>query len=333
MRLDPDSLIHYGSLAGSLIALQRFDEARQTIQQAHARESDDNILHVNLYALAFLTSDSSAMEEQQKWFENRPDSENFGLSLASDTDAYSGHLNNARELTKWSVKSAIHADNKESAAIWRENAALREAAFGNLAEAKQAAADGLKLALISRSVNVEAALAYAISGDTTRAESMAQELNKRFPLDTQIQSLWLPAIRAQLALNQKNPTLGLNSLQAALPIELANIPFANNTSCLYHTYIRGEAYLATGQGSAAVGEFQKILDHSSIVWNCWTGSLARLGVARANALEAKTSQGADADAARTRSLAAYKDFLTLWRDADPDIPILKQAKAEYAKLQ
>ena len=333
MRLDPDSLIHYGSLAGSLIALQRFDEARQTIQQAHARESDDNILHVNLYALAFLTSDSSAMEEQQKWFENRPDSENFGLSLASDTDAYSGHLNNARELTKWSVKSAIHADNKESAAIWRENAALREAAFGNLAEAKQAAADGLKLALISRPVNVEAALAYAISGDTTRAESMAQELNKRFPLDTQIQSLWLPAIRAQLALNQKNPTLGLNSLQAALPIELANIPFANNTSCLYHTYIRGEAYLATGQGSAAVGEFQKILDHSSIVWNCWTGSLARLGVARANALEAKTSQGADADAARTRSLAAYKDFLTLWRDADPDIPILKQAKAEYAKLQ
>jgi eukaryotic-like serine/threonine-protein kinase len=99
------------------------------------------------------------------------------------------------------------------------------------------------------------------------------------------------------------------------------------------TYVRGETYLAAGQGAAAAGEFQKILDHNGIVWNCWTGALARLGVARANALESRTSQAADADAARARALAAYKDFLTLWKDADPDIPILKQAKAEYAKLQ
>jgi len=122
-------------------------------------------------------------------------------------------------------------------------------------------------------------------------------------------------------------------LQAASTIELGQIDFVLNLSCLYHTYIRGEAYLAAGQGTQAAAEFQKILDHSGIVWNCWTGALAHLGVARANALQARTSQGADADAARVRSLAAYKDFLTLWKDADPDIPILKQAKAEYAKLQ
>jgi hypothetical protein len=172
-----------------------------------------------------------------------------------------------------------------------------------------------------------------MAGDATRAESMALDLNKRYPLDTQMQSLWLPAIQAQLALNRKNPALALNSLQTASPIELGQIFFVANLSCLYPTYIRGEAYLAAGQGSAAAAEFQKILDHSGIVWNCWTGALAHLGVARANALQAKTSQGADADAARVRALAAYKDFLTLWKDADPDIPILKRANAEYAKLE
>ena len=144
----------------------------------------------------------------------------------------------------------------------------------------------------------------------------------------------MPAIQAQVALNKKTPAAALNTLQAATsPLELGEIAFVTNISCLYHVYIRGEAYLAAGQGSAAAAEFEKILDHSGIVWNCWTGALARLGVARANALQAKTSQGADADAARVRALAAYNDFLTLWKDADPDIPILKEAKAEYAKLQ
>jgi tetratricopeptide (TPR) repeat protein len=148
-----------------------------------------------------------------------------------------------------------------------------------------------------------------------------------------MQSLWLPAIRAQLALNRKNTAQAISDLQAAARIELGTIPFLNNVSCLYHTYIRGEAYLAAGQGSAAAAEFQKIIDHSGIVWNCWTGALAHLGVARANALQARTSKGADADLARSRALVAYKDFLALWKDADPDIPILKEAKGEYAKLQ
>jgi tetratricopeptide (TPR) repeat protein len=150
-----------------------------------------------------------------------------------------------------------------------------------------------------------------------------------------MQSLWLPAIQTQLALDKKNPsaTLNLDAPQPSSPIELALIQFVANISCLYPVYVRGEAYLAVGQSNAAAADFQRILDHSGIVWNCWTGALARLGLARANALQSRTSQGADADAARVRALAAYKDFLTLWRDADPDIPILKQAKAEYAKLQ
>ncbi|MGO9085919.1 MAG: protein kinase domain-containing protein [Candidatus Sulfotelmatobacter sp.] len=335
LRLAPDYVAPYVNLGNQLLALQRFDEARQIIQQAQARKLDVFMLHNAVYALAFLGADSPAMAEQQQWFAGRPESENFGLSLASDTEAYAGHLSKARELTKRSVDSAIRADSKESGAIWQENAALREAAFGNAAEAKQAAAEALKLAPTSHSVEVEAALAFAMAGDTARADSLAQDLGKRFPLNTQMQSLWLPAIRAQLALNRKNPPSALNGLQA--PVELGQIMFVANLSCLYPTYVRGEAYLSVGQGNAAAAEFQKILDHGGIVWNCWTGALAHLGVARANALQSRSfqgqGQGADADAARVRALAAYKDFLTLWKDADPDIPILNQAKAEYAKVQ
>ena len=333
LRLTPDNPVPYGSLAFSLFSLQRFDEAWQTIEQARARKLDSFILHGNLYALAFLRGNSSAMTEQQQWFAGKPE-ENFGLSLASDTEAYVGHLRKARELTKGSVDSAIRADSKETGAIWQAIAGQREAAFGNAAEAKQAATEALKLFPNSQGVGVEATLAFAIAGDMARAESLALDLNKRYPLDTQMQSLWLSAIRAQLALNRKSPSEALNDLQAAAPpIEFGSIPFVANVSCLYPTYIRGEAYLAAGQGKEATAEFQKLLNHSGIVGNCWTGALARLGVGRANALQARTSQGADADAARVRALAAYKDFLTLWKDADPDIPILKQAKAEYAKLQ
>ena len=332
LRLDPDDSAPYGGLANASLALQRFDEARQIVQQAQARKVDNLALRNALYALAFLRTDSQAMAEQQQWFTGKPE-ENAGFSLGSDTEAYAGHLRRARELTKQSVSSATRTDSKEAGAIWQEIAAQREAAFGNPVEAKRQAAEGLKLYPASQGVEVEAALAFAMLGDAAKAESLAQDLNKRYPLDTQMQSLWLPAIEAQLALNRKNPTEAINDLRAASPIELGQITFVVNISCLYPTYIRGEGYLAAGQGKEAAAEFPKILDHSGIVWNCWTGALARLGVARANALQAKTSQGADADAARVRALAAYKDFLTLWKDADPDVPILKEAKAEYAKLQ
>jgi tetratricopeptide (TPR) repeat protein len=331
-RLHPEVVTAHHSL--SLIALQQFDLARQVAHETQARMLDNSILHGVLYMLAFLGADSPAMAEEQQWFAGHPDRENVGLSLASDTEAYAGHLGKARELTRRSVDSAIRADSKEAGAIWQESAALREAAFGNATDAKQAAAAGLKLDPPSKGVEIEAALAFAMAGDTARAESLAQDLNKRFPLDTQMQSLWLPAIQGQVALDRKNPDQALDRLQATVPpIEFGNIVFAANISCLYPTYVHGQAYLAAGQGSAAASEFQKIVDHSGIVGACWTGALAHLGIARANALESRTSQSVDADAAHERARAAYKDFLALWKDADPGIPILKQAKAEYAKLQ
>jgi eukaryotic-like serine/threonine-protein kinase len=333
IRINPDFSAPYADLVNVRLALQQYDRARQVIHEAQARKLDDYIFHSGLYAVAFLAADSQAMAEQQNWFGNQHDAENIGLSLASDTEAYAGHLSKARELTKRSLDSAIRADSKETGAIWQENAALREAAFGNATSAKQAAAVGLKLTPTSQSVEVEAALAFAVVGDIARAESLSEDLDKRYPLDTQVQSLWLTAIRAQLALDQKNPRAAIESLQAVSPIELGQIAFVTNISCLYPTYIWGAAYLASSRSKAAATQFQKILEHGGIVWNCWTGSLAHLGLARAYALESKTSQGADADAARVRALAAYKDFLTLWKDADPDIPILKEAKAEYAKLQ
>jgi tetratricopeptide (TPR) repeat protein len=227
-------------------------------------------------------------------------------------------------LTKRSVDSAARAESTENGAGWLENSALAEAAFGNLPEARRAAAAGLKLAPASEGVMIEAALAYAMSGDTAQAQSMARDLNRLYPLDTLVQSLWLPAIRAQLALNRKNSAEALNNLQrASPPIEYGANRFITQVSCLIPTYIRGQSYLAAGQGAAAAAEFQKILDHSGIVWNCWTGALARLGVARAHAIEDDTA----------KAHADYELFLILWKDADPDIPIFKQAKAEYAKLQ
>jgi eukaryotic-like serine/threonine-protein kinase len=330
MRLGTDPAV-YDQQTNDDLALQRFDDARQTIHKAQALRLDFSI-HTLMYALAFLGSDSAAMAEQLQWFAGKPE-ENVGLAMASDTEAYAGHLGKARELTKRSVDSAIHADSKETGAVWQAIAAQREAVFGYPAEARQLAAGALKLAPPSQGVQVEAALALALAGDGAHAVSLAQDLAKSYPLDTQVQGLWLPPIQAQLALNKKNSASALTALQAASPIELGQILFITNISCLYPTYVRGEAYLAAGQGSAAATEFRKILDHSGIVWNCWTGALAHLGVARGNAMQSKISQGADADAARVRALAAYKDFLALWKDADPDIPILKEAKAEYARLQ
>jgi eukaryotic-like serine/threonine-protein kinase len=335
LRLGPDTAIYYENLTNYTMALQLFDETRQLVREAQARKLDHVEFHMNLYQLAFLGADSAAMAEEQKWFADKPDYENVGLALASDSEAYVGHLAKARELTRRAVDSAARIDDKESGAIYLANVAMEEAAFGYAAEARNSAAEAVKLAPANPGVAVEAAIAFAVVGDAARSESLAQDLNKRYPLGTQMQALWLPAIHARLALDgdRKNPAAAIDALQSAFTIELGLIPFYNNISCLYPIYERGEAYLAAGQGNAAATEFRKILDHSGIVSTCWTGALAHLGIARAGALQAKASQGADADAARVRALAAYKDFLTLWKDADPNIPILKEAKAEYAKLK
>jgi eukaryotic-like serine/threonine-protein kinase len=331
LTLDP-SRIANDNLINDIVGLERFDEARQIVRDAQAQNMDDYQLHEVLYTLAFFGANSAVMTEQQQWFAARPQYENFGLALAADTAAYSGHLDKARGLSKRALDSATRVGGTESGAIWQAIAAQWEAAYGNPEKASQSAAEALKLAPANQGAESEAALALAMAGDTARSESLARDLDERFPLDTQMQSLWLPTIRAQLALDRKNPAAALSSLEAAAPIELGNIQFVNNISCLYHVYVRGEAYLAGGEGNAAAAEFQKIIDHSGIVWNCWTGALAHLGVGRSKALQSRTSQGEDADLARVQAVAAYKDFLTLWKDADPDIPILKQAKTEYEKL-
>ena len=337
-QMSPASSADYGNLGNILLAMQRFDEAEKVVQEAQARKLEDDIVAMASYALAFLKSESQGRAEDVRWFNTKPEYENDGLSLDADTAAYTGRLKQARALTRKAVDSGMHSDNKESAALWLENAALREAAFGNPAEARRALVEGLKLAPASPGARAEAALASAIAGDAATAELLARDLARDFPLDTHMQHLWLPSARAQLALDRKDPAAAIGLLQSTPQsgggqLEFGQISFTLNISCLYPVYVRGEAYLAAGQSSAAAAEFHKILDHSGIVWNCWTGALARLGVARANAVQSRTSQGADADSARVRALAAYKDFLTLWKNADPEIPILKQAKAEYAKLQ
>lgn len=328
LRLAP-SFGSYGNLAIYSLALQRFDGTRQIIHDAQAEKIDGFEFRTALYALAFIRTDFAGMAEQQNWFAGRPE-ENVALALASDTEAYRGHLAKAQELTRRAVDSAIRADSKESGAIWLANSALREAAFGNPTEARKSAASALKLAPASEGTAVEAALAFAMGNDASRAESLAQDLHGRFPLDTQMQFLWLPAIETQLALGRKDSSYILNTPQSASPIEYGAILFLTNPSCLYPTYIRGEAYLQAGQGRLAAAEFQKILDHSGIVWNCWTGALAQLGVARASALQSKSSSDT---AIRVQALTAYEDFLRLWKDADPDIPIYAAARAEYASLR
>jgi hypothetical protein len=336
LQLNPDNVAPYDNLADSFIALQRFDDARKMIREARAKKLEDYITRMAEYILAFYSSDSAGMAEQLQWFNGKPE-ENYGFALAADTEAYHGRLGSARKLVKRAVESALRADSKENAGVWLENIALYEASIGNREEARQKAGEGLRLAPGSQGVNSEAALAFAMAAENAQAEGLAKEMNSQHPLDTQVQSLWLPAIRAELDLRSDKPQAAVEALQAASGIDLGQLTFVNNMSCLYDIYIRGEAYLDAGQASASANEFQKIVDHNGIVWNCWTGALAQLGVARANALQSRTfqgqGQGADADAARVRALAAYNDFLTLWKDADPDIPILKQAKAEYAKLQ
>jgi len=336
IQIEPSQITLDENLIGYLLALDRFDEARQIIHDQQPHKPDNYIFPAALYALAFLSSDSQEMAKQQQWFATTPEYETFGLALESDTQAFSGHLGKAREWIGRALNSASRSDRKETGAIWEARAAEREAAFGSAAEARRLATEALRISPASQGVQLEAALAFATAGDGARADALIQALQQRFSLDTQTQSLWIPAIRAQIELARKNPASALQALAPAIaPAEFGVIAFGANASgsCLYPTYVRGNAYLAAAQGNAAATEFQKILDHSGIVWNCWTGALAHLGAARANALQARTSKGVDADAARVRALAAYKDFLTLWKDADSDIPILKEAKAEYAKLQ
>jgi tetratricopeptide (TPR) repeat protein len=245
------------------------------------------------------------------------------LNLEGDTAAYSGHLKGARELSRRAMESAERAGEKEPPATYSATSGLREAWFGNTDEARRRVTFALSRS-VDRDVLYLAALALAYAREDTRAQALTEDLGKRFPEDTLVQFNYLPTLRAKLALNHGLASAAIESLRATTPYELGgSTSSAFNWTVMYPVFVRGEAYLAARRASESAAEFQKILDHRGIVGNGPIGALARLGLARAYWLEG--------DSAKAK--AAYQDFLTLWKDADPDIPVLQQAKAEYATLQ
>jgi serine/threonine protein kinase/tetratricopeptide (TPR) repeat protein len=323
LHLDPSFVLIYTNLGQTYLALNRFDEAKATTEEALNRKLESILLRINLYALAFFHGDAATMKQQVDWAAGKPGAEDWMRALESDTEAYSGKLGIARELSRQAAETARRKDEIEPAALWQSNAAVREALFGNTDVARRNATAAANLAPGSPDAEAKAALAYALAGDVTHAQSLTDDLAKRFPQDTVIQSVWLPTINAQIELSRKNAARSIELLQAAAPYELGMLSGSATNSCLYPVYVRAQAYLNAQQGSAAAAEFQKILDHRGLLWNCPTGPIARLGLARAYAMQDDTA----------KARAAYQDFLTLWKDADADIPVLKQAKAEYAKLQ
>jgi tetratricopeptide (TPR) repeat protein/predicted Ser/Thr protein kinase len=323
LRLEPNTVVLYVNLGQIYLALNRFDEARTTTEETQGRKLENIPVHLNLYALAFFQGNVAAMKQQADWAIGKPGAEAWMLSLESDTEAWSGKLGKARELSRQAIERARRSDEKEPGALWQANAAIREALFGNTDAARQNAAAAAALAPGSHDAEAQAALAFALAGDAAHAQSLADDLGKRFPQDTVVQSVWLPTVRAQIETGRKNPARSIELLQAAAPYELGMLSGSANNSCLYPVYVRAEAYLSAQQGPAAAAEFQKVLDHRGLLWNCATGAFAHLGLARAYVLQGDTAK------ART----AYQDFFALWKDADPDIPVLRQAKAEYAKLK
>lgn len=310
--------VNYGGLTHRLVDMDRLDEAQATVEEAQAKGFDSPGLRVVQYQLAFLRNDVAAMAQQTDWAVGKPD-EAAMLDLEASTAAYLGQLTKSRELARRATAFAERLGNKELAARYEAHAAWREALLGNASEARQKATSALALSSV-RQVQCNGALVLAVAGDNGRAETLAHDLAKRFPEDTGVQSYCLPTLQAQIAFNRNDLFKTVEFLQAAAPYELGMAEAQLFYSCLYPVYLRGEAYLTTGQDAPA--EFHKILDHRGIVRNCLTGALARLELARAYA--------STHDEAKARE--AYADFLALWKDADPDLPLLKQAKSEYAKL-
>jgi eukaryotic-like serine/threonine-protein kinase len=324
IRLNPNYPAPYVFLMDGYIALNRFDEANTAYRQAVERKMYHHYYPASLYHLAFLQNDEAGMKQQVTVSAGQTGVENTLLAYDSDTSAYYGRVRESEELTRRAMESAERFDEKEISANYSATSGLREALFGNAGEARRRAS-----VAVAHSTGVDvlyaSALASAYNGDTGRAETLIKELNKRFPEGTTVQFNYLPTIRAKLALNRGDSSGALETLQAALPYELGTTTFSGEYTWngLYPAFVRGEAYLAAHQGNEATAEFLKILDHRGIVWNSPIGALARLQLGRAYAMVGDSS----------KARVAYKDFLTLWKDADPDIPILKQAKAEYAKLQ
>jgi Flp pilus assembly protein TadD len=321
LRLDVSGT-SYANLVNSYLIMNQLQEARALIAEAEAKKLDSTYMHFNLYLLAFLQNDAAGMAQQVAWGAGKPGVEAWLLNNEADTAAYSGRLGKAREFSRRAVASAERAEEKETAAGYEADAAVREALFGNAAEARQQAAAALALST-GRDVQDGAALALALAGDAAKSRALGDDLAKRFPEDTLVQLNYLPTLRAQLALIHNDSSKAIELLQAAAPYELGAAGSGGFTPTLYPVYVRGEAYLAGHRGAEAAAEFRKILAWPGVVFNEPIGALARLGLARAYALQGETA----------KAHASYQDFLTLWKDADPAIPILLTAKSEYAKLR
>jgi predicted Ser/Thr protein kinase len=317
LRLQPEDCGSYAILVAAYVNLDRLDEARVRAKEAKAKKLDCYFLRFFLYNLAFLQNDAASMAQQVEGAVGEP-FEDFLLGAEADTAAYSGQLRQARELSRRAIAGAERAVGKKEAAWHETKAATREALFGNAAEAGQQATAALVLST-SRDVQYGAALALALAGETGRAKTLADDLGKRFPEDTLVQFNFVPTLHAQIAISGTDVSKALEALKAASPYELGDMQ-GNNP--LFSIYVRGSAYLAAHQGKEAAAEFQKILDHRGNVVNEPIGALAHLELGRANAMQGESA----------KARAAYQDFLALWKDADPDIPVLKQAKAEYAKF-
>ena len=325
LRLNPNNGSNYANVGSTLISLNRLDEAETVYKQAEERKLDSEQLLAGLYSLAFLKGDAVEMAQVAAAARGKPGIEDFMLASQADTEAWHGKLKDARELTRQAMDSAEHNDAKETAAAYQAAAALREVEAGNREQAHADAEAAVKLAP-NRDVRELAAVALARAGNTAGAEKLAAELDKQFPQDTLVQRYWLPTIRTAVALDRKDPNRALELLKVTSAIELGQPTIVDVFLC--PVYLRGETYLMLHDSKAAAGEFQKFLDHYGLVENFPWGALARLGLARAYALDA-----AKDPSARENARTAYQNFLSLWKDADPDIPIYQQAKAEYARLR
>jgi len=323
IRVNPDFPVSYLPLMYNLIALDRLDEAKAAYGQALKRKLDNSYYPLPLYQIAFLQNDAAALAQQAASSADRADVEDKLLSLQAESAAYSGRLRDAREFSRRAVDSAERAGEKETAATYYAMSGLREALFGNADDARRRATLAIASST-SLDVQYGAALTLAYSGDNARAQAMTGDLGKRFPENTIWRFNYLPTLSAKLAVIHGNASDALESLKAAAPYDLGQMTaFAYPWNALYSVFVRGEAYLAAHQGLEAAAEFQKILDHRGIVVMEPIGALAHLQIGRAYAMQGETA----------KARAAYQDFLTLWKNADPDIPILKEAKAEFTKLQ
>lgn len=321
----------YVNLVAADIAFDQLSQAKADFDEAIQLGQTDGYLYEKRYTLAFLQNDPVAMQEQLAWAKGNPAFEYRLLSGEADTNAYYGRIAKSQAVAVQAVDSAGKAGQAQGAVgliLWD---ALRSAETGDTAGARQKVGQALA-SNADRDIQAMAALVLARAGDVNKAEALAGDLNRQHPLDSWLNLHELPAIRAAIELQKNNPGGALDQLHTPPEFDLADLDFRAFPP-VYPIYLRGEAYLKAGQGQLAAAEFQKIVDHPGIVTNFITGALARLGVARANQLQVKHAAGADSDIARSRARAAYKDFLTLWKDADPDVPIYQQAKAEYAKLQ